>query len=331
MVAAIDTTNGVSLFASFREPAWHRLGNVFTQKITDFKKMLVAAGMNDLDIRFEEISLPAFPGAKFVVPAVAVVRTNPVNGATEVLGIVGERYEIITLEESFGFLQSLADGLRWETAGLIKGGRVAFGSIAYERETVLDPTGVADVVKNYLLLKTSFDGSSGLTGGRTGVRVVCSNTLDMAMGNIDQTFNVRHTLNYSDRMAKVQIELAKSEKFFDEFDKGAKALFAKAVTDKQYFGLVETLFPKPEKDVKGAVTKWETRQETFSQAWKGEPNAGIRNTAWGVLNALTEANQWGRKMRVGDKGAENFFAAGAGFDAPTKAFRNDALVLARSL
>ena len=92
------------------------------------------------------------------------------------------------------------------------------------------------------------------------------------------------------------------------------------------------MFPKPEKDVKGAAKKWETKMETFTQAWKGTPNAGIKNTAWGVFNALTEANQWGRNVRQNaDNGQENFYAAGAGFDIPTNTFRQSALTAALSL
>lgn len=322
------------LFASHREPAWHGLGTVFAEEVTDYLRMLDLAGLTGWQVREHDVVPLTLDGenvldAEFVVPAQAIVAT--IGGTDRVLGVTGKRYEIVQNEEAFSFLQSLHDGARWETAGAIKGGRVVFGSMAFDRDFTLDPSGVADVVKSYLLVHTSHDGSTGLGGGVTPVRVVCQNTLNAAMGNIKQTFKIRHTKNVQARMQAEAALWRQANTYMDAFEKEAQTLFAQSVTDKQYFGIVENMFPKPEKDAKGSVKKWETRQETFAQAWNGQPNAGIKNTAWGVFNALTEANQWGRNQRQGDKGAENFFAAGAGFDLPTNAFRAQALAAAQSL
>jgi phage/plasmid-like protein (TIGR03299 family) len=334
MTDNITNDGARDLFASFREPAWHSLGNVFSHEVTDSREMLDLAGLSGWNVREHDVAALTLDGtemldAEFVVPAQAIVAT--IGGVDRVLGVTGKRYEIVQNEESFSFLQSLHDGARWETAGAIKGGRVVFGSMAFDRDFVLDPTGVADLVKSYLLVHTSHDGSTGLGGGVTPVRVVCQNTLNAAMGSIKQTFKIRHTKNVQTRMDAEKALWRQANTYMDAFEKEAQTLYATPASDKEYFGIVEDMFPRPEKDAKGSVKKWETRQETFAQAWNGKPNAGIKNTAWGVFNALTEANQWGRNQRQGDKGAENFFAAGAGFDIPTNAFRAQAFAAAKSL
>lgn len=328
MPAAIASNGTIDLFASHREVAWHGLGNVFQEEVTDFRRMLELAGLNDWDIHEIEAPLPV-GATRFVTPVKHIVAT--IGDENVILGTTGERYEIVQNEDAFSFLQSLFDGARWETAGAIRDGRVVFGSIALDREIVLDPSGVADVVKSYLLVSTSHDGSGSVAGGRTGVRVVCQNTLNVAMGNIAQSFKFRHTMTVDERMEKGAAEWRATHVYFDRFEEEAKTLFETSVTDKQYFDIVSDLFPKPEKDVKGAVKKWEKKQEIFTQAWKGKPNAGIKNTAWGVFNALTEANQWGRNVRSGDKGSENFAAAGAGFDNVTNQFRSQAFARAKAL
>lgn len=322
------------LFASHREVAWHGLGNVFQQEVTDSLEMLRLAGLDGWNVREHPVQVQALDSeaavpARFVVPAKAIVAT--IGTEDVVLGVTGERYTIVQNEDAFSFLQSLHDGARWETAGAIKGGRVVFGSMAFERDFVLDPSGVADKVESYLLVYTSHDGSTGVAGGVTPVRVVCQNTLNVAQKGLRQTFKMRHTATVQERMEAEAALWRQANTYMDTFEQEAQALFATAATDKDYFSIVENLFPKPEKDVKGAVKKWETRQETFAQAWKGQPNAGIKGTAWGVFNALTEANQWGRNVRQGDKGQENFFAAGAGFDIPTNTFRNTAFAAAKAL
>lgn len=327
-------SNGTrDLFASHREPAWHGLGEVFTDEVTDYNDMLSRAGLSDWDVREHNIAAltqdDTLLDARFVVPAKAIVAT--IGTEDVVLGVTGDRYEIVQNEDAFSFLQSLKDGARWETAGAIKGGRVVFGSMAFDRDFVLDPSGVSDVVKSYLLVYTSHDGSTGVAGGVTPTRVVCQNTLNVAMGTVKNTFKIRHTQKAAERMNAEAALWRQANTYMDSFEKEAQTLFAQEVSDKAYFGIVENLFPKPEKDVKGAVKKWETRQESFAQAWNGAPNQGIKNTAWGVFNALTEANQWGRNIRQGEKGKENFFAAGAGFDIPTNVFRAKAFDLAGSL
>lgn len=332
-MGSVPVTNGTkSLFATHRIPAWHGMAEPFNEEVTDFERMLELANMNNIKYWFAEAAVVGHEDARFITPTLHVMWKNPLTNQVEVLGTVGERYEIIDLHESFKFLASLGAGKRWETAGIINDGRVAFGAIAFERETVLDPSGVADVVKNYLLMSTSFDGSSGLRGGRTAVRVVCENTLNMAWGDISSTFNIRHTLNYAKRMAEVEHEMNKTDEYFDAAEAEAQALFQKRCTDDQFWNIVKTLFPAPEADKKGAQTKWDKKIELISQAWKGEPNEGIRFTAWGALNALTEANQWGRNVQTGRaNGQENFWKAGAGFDTSTNTFRQNVLEMVKAI
>lgn len=323
MVAAINTTGGRSLFASFREPAWHGLGTVFTEEVTDYRKMLSLAGLADWNVRFESLSTES---GIILDSANATVRTNPVDGTTEVLGVTGNRYEIIQNETAFSFLQSLADGARWETAGALGHGNKVFGSIAFERETVLDPSGVSDVVKTYALVHTSHDGSTGLGYGLTPTRVVCQNTLNVALGNLRQNGKIRHTQSAEERMNAAAEMFRHANSYFTAFDEQAKELFAKPVTDKQFANLLDRVIGKaPAENTKGAATKYENKRGMFMQAWNGAPNAGIKGTAWGAFNALTEANQWGRNIQNTERGEENFYAAGSGFDIPTNAFRQNAL------
>lgn len=317
------------LFASFREVAWHGLGTVFQSEVTSSEKMLDLAGLSNWNVREESLDVPSAPGAEFVTPAKAIVATMPKGDV--VLGITGERYTIVQNEEAFAFLQTLHDGARWETAGAIKGGRVVFGSMAFSRDFVLDPSGVADKVESYLLVYTSHDGSTGLAGGVTPVRVVCKNTLNAAIPGVKQRFNLRHTAKVEERMAAEAALWRNANSYMDAFQVEAQALMAQKVTNDQFFSIVDGLFPEPEDNKKGARTKWENRRGIFTQAWNGAPNEGIKGTGWGAFNALTEANQWGRGTQNTENGAENFAAAGAGFDGPTNTFRTTALTAVKAL
>jgi phage/plasmid-like protein (TIGR03299 family) len=325
MAHELETQNGVASFASFREPAWHGLGTVFTEE-KNTAEMLVAANLNNWNVRLEELEIPSTLTSDKNYSY--VVRTNPTDKSqTDVLGIVGERYVPLQNEELFAFGDNILDGGgRWETAGSIRGGRVVFGSLALERETVLDPSGVADKVKTYLLINTSHDGSIAIQASITPVRVVCANTLNLALGSkrgknaIKQSFKIRHTQSAEGKIAIAREALGLANKYMDEFDLLAKAMIEKEITAQQFNNIILAAYPKPEKDSKGAVKKWETKVDVINDIYTGEFNGMIANTAWGAFNALTERLDWHRNARGGSN--ESLLAAASGFDATITAEKN---------
>ena len=312
--------NGEAAFASFREPAWHGLGEVFLDEVTT-PEMLRRAHLSGWDVRLEPVYVQGVPAERFATPAFAVVRNNPFDGQKDVLSVVGKRYKTVQNEELFDFGATLGSGARWETAGSIKDGRVVFGSLALERESVLDPNGVSDKVKTYLLLHTSHDGSVSVQASITPVRVVCQNTLNFALRSVKQSFKVRHTQTIEGKMAAAREALGMAERYMDDFDKEAQALFAAPVNDKQIEDIFAKAYPKPEKDgSKAALTRWENKRVAVGEILYSDTTVAIKDNAWGLLNALTENMDHGRSVR--NDNAEAKLAAASGFDPIANAARN---------
>ena len=334
MAHELETQNGVASFASFREPAWHGLGTVFTEE-KNTAEMLAAANLNNWNVRLVDVEIPnTLPSDKSYQ---YVVRTNPTdNTQTDVLGVVGERYVPLQNEELFSFGDTLLDGGgRWETAGSIRGGRVVFGSLALERETVLDPTGVADKVKTYLLINTSHDGSIAIQASITPVRVVCANTLNLALGGkrkkdgVKQSFKIRHTQSAEGKIQIARTALGLANAYMDEFDRLAHAMIQKEITATQFNDIILAAYPKPEKDSKGAIKKWENKVDTINDIYTGEFNGMIAGSAWGAFNALTERLDWHRTARGGSN--ESLLAAASGFDATITAEKNRLLKVVKDV
>jgi phage/plasmid-like protein (TIGR03299 family) len=333
MAHELETQNGVASFASFREPAWHNLGTVFdTEKNTN--EMLVAANLNNWNVRLEDLEIPSSLVSDKSYQY--VVRTNPTDKTqTDVLGIVGERYVPLQNEDLFSFGDNILDGGgRWETAGSIRGGRVVFGSLALERETVLDPNGVADVVKTYLLINTSHDGSIAIQASITPVRVVCANTLNVALNRtrkkdgVKQSFKIRHTQTAEGKITVARQALGMANSYMDEFDKMAHAMIAKEISAKDFNDIILAAYPKPELDTKGAVKKWENKVDMINDIYTGEYNGMISGNAWGAFNALTERLDWYRSARGGN--SESMFAAASGFDPAINAEKNRLLSIVQN-
>lgn len=315
MAHEIEVINGEASFVSFREPAWHGLGTVFTEEKTT-SEMLEAANLNDWKVRLEEVPTPAALTSD--KSYFYVVRDNPViENQNDILGIVGERYNVLQNEELFDFADAMLDGGRWETAGSLRGGRVVFGSLALDRETVLDPNGVSDKINTYLLVNTSHDGSISIQASVTPVRVVCANTLNLALGRVKQSFKIRHTQTANGKVQSAKTALGIANSYMDEFSKMANAMIETEVTAKQFNDILLTAYPKPDKDSsKASFTKWQNKIDTLNDIYTGEFNHMIAGNAWGALNAMTERIDWYRGQ------GETKLAAASGFDVATNAEKN---------
>jgi phage/plasmid-like protein (TIGR03299 family) len=315
--------NGNTAFASLREPAWHGLGTVFNEEVTT-SEMLSLAHLDNWNVRLEDVAVPE--GFNSDKTYSFVTRTNPFDKTqNDVLGVVGERYKVLQNEDLFSFGDNILDGGgRWETAGSIKGGRVVFGSLALERETVLDPNGVADKVNTYLLINTSHDGSIAIQASITPVRVVCANTLNLALGSRGrgpkQSFKIRHTQTAEGKIAVARETLGLANKYMDEFDKMAHAMIQTEITDKQFNDIILAAYPKPETDAKGSVKKWENKVDVINDIYTGQYNGMIAGNAWGAFNALTERLDWYRSARGGNN--ESILASASGFDPMMNAEKN---------
>ena len=334
MAHDLETQNGKTSFASFREPAWHGLGTVFTEEKTT-SEMLSLASLDNWNVRLEDLETPSHLTSDKNYQY--VLRTNPTdNTQTDILGVVGERYHVMQNEDLFSFGDNILDGGgRWETAGSIKGGRVVFGALALERETILDPSGVADKVKTYLLINTSHDGSIAIQASITPVRVVCANTLNLALnttrkkGGVKQSFKIRHTQTASGKVAVARETLGLAHKYMDSFDVMANAMIQAEVSAQQFNDIILAAYPKPEKDSKGSLKKWENKIDVINDIYTGEFNGMIAGNAWGAFNALTERLDWYRSARGGNN--ESILASASGFDPAINAEKNRLLKVVQNV
>ena len=328
MAHMLEQYGDMASFASLREPAWHGLGTVLDHEVST-SEMLEVAHLSGWNVRLEDVVLPGRSHRNYF----ATVRTSPFDGQPDVLGVVGERYQVLQNEELFAFGDALLDSGRWETAGSIKNGTVVFGSLALDRETILDKSGASDKINSYLLVHTSHDGSLAIQASVTPVRVVCQNTLNMAVGSngrrAKQSFRIRHTQTVNGKVQAAREALGLAKAYLDEFDKAAAAMIEQEITTQKFFDIVNAVYPMPEQDAKGSMTKWENKVNTITDIYEGPTCANIYGTAWGAYNALTERLDWYRNPRGGN--AESVLAAASGFDAATNAEKNRILSVVQTL
>jgi len=294
----INNETGEASFASLRQPAWHKLGTVFENEVNT-AEMLKLAKLDGWNVRLEDVAIP--DGFESDKSYSFVSRTNPFNAdQTDILGVVGERYVPLQNEDLFSFGDNLLDGGgRWETAGSIKGGRQVFGSIA------------------------------------TPVRVVCANTLNLALSSFKgksaskQSFKIRHTSTAEGKIAVAREALGLASKYLDEFSVMANAMIEKEITKADFDKIVALAYPAPEKDSKGSFKKHDSKVDLLNAIYVGQFNDTISGTAWGAYNALTERLDWYRSARGGSN--ESIYASASGFDPVMNAEKNRLMKIVQSV
>lgn len=307
----MDESGNVA-FALRGTPAWHGLGTVFDADAEiSTAEMLSTAHLNNWNVSLDPVVYPA--GVRPVSDSFMVTRTNPFDGGRDALAIVGSKYRVFQNEELFSFADNILDGgASWESAGSIKDGRTVFGSLVVPREFVLDPKGANDKTVTYLLVHTSHDGSSSVQANITPVRVVCQNTLNMAIAGSHQSFKIRHTAGTANRVDEARRVLGLTFAHMDTFEELARQLFETSVTNQEFHKIIEAVYPKPEDgSAKVALTKWDSKVDLIKDIYfKSPTQANVEGTAWGALNAMTERIDYFRAGRS----TATIVGAASGFD-----------------
>lgn len=333
MAHALEVENGEVAFALRGAPAWHGLANrtFSADEHVSTNDMLEAAKLAGWNVRLEDVQYPA--GYRSKTDLFMVTRTNPFDAGTDVLAVVGKRYRVFQNEELFTFGDNILDGgASWESAGSIKNGKVVFGSLVVPREFILDPQGANDKTVTYLLVHTSHDGSASVQASITPVRVVCQNTLNMALNGCKQSFKLRHTLKVEGRVAEARRVLGLTFNHMDSFENLAKSLFEAPLTNADWDKLVNAIYPMPDANqvAPQVLTKWQAKRDLLEDIYQVSPTQStIKGTYWGALNALTERIDYFRTGRTAN--GEALVGAASGFDPVVNAEKGRILRAVREL
>ena len=173
----------------------------------------------------------------------------------------------------------------------------------------------------------------------TNVRVVCSNTLHMAFRGAGNTFNVRHTKSAEGQIKQIQKALGLRVKNDIAMQNSLTAMTKKKMSDMDMINFIEnSIFPakgaivqevgendevlsKAEMSKRGETVRENKIEKVLEliEAGAGTNIKGVRGTAYGLYNALTEFADHHKQMRIGKRDEQEvkfenaFFASGNAF------------------
>jgi phage/plasmid-like protein (TIGR03299 family) len=235
-------------------PAWHGLGQVIPGGITSIDDVI---RLGQLNVPAISVPVPGYevPGlaGKFTAPGQFIVA----NGNTgEFWGMVGKIHKNIDVRTSFEFMENLlAEGVIWESAGLMGGGRKVFISAKVPGGIVVDAEGVADYSELFLVVQDARDGSSSYKAMVTPWRPLCSNTNRFALRDAVSTVSLRHTSGLPAAIEKTRLTLGMSVKYAETFAAEETALARTKTTTAEFEALMAELseLGKKDDDLSGRV------------------------------------------------------------------------------
>lgn len=283
MAHNLEIIDGKASFmnAGTNKPAWHGLG-VNLENLATAEEAIKYAR---LDYQVEKIASEyQFNGQHIIDPTkFHTVRTD--NGAS--LGIVGRQYNVIQNTELFTFFDDLVDRGEaiYETAGVLGKGEKVWIMARLPQDIVIAGY---DKITPYLLLTGSHDGSSSVTAKPCFTRVVCNNTLDIAMKEFTKAVKIPHTKNASIALKSASQALGLAVKMSDQLEGIFNKMAATKISIEKTKEYLDLLIPrKSEVSYKTATDVAKEEIMEIIQNGVGQEYDTCKNTVFGVFNGVT--------------------------------------------
>ena len=276
---------------------WHELGNQLPPK-QPLEVWAEKAGMNwticETPVRYMAEQAGALGSIRTFEDQKVLFRSD----TKAPLSVVGGRYKLVQPREVLEFYRDLTEvsGFELETAGVLKAGRKFWALARTGKETALKGN---DLVHGYILLATSCDGTLATTATPTTVRVVCNNTLSIALNGATSAVKVPHSTSFDAQAVKKQLGIAVSG--WDGFMYRMKTLAERRVKTHESMNYFLKVLCQADAHVDQAQLTNERAlkkvQELYEGKGRGAELGAAKGTAWGLLCAVTEFVDHERRAR----------------------------------
>jgi phage/plasmid-like protein (TIGR03299 family) len=288
---------------NFQEP-WHGLGQRASSEQTA-EEMIRLAEL-DTENHLEPIFLQSqrtiddIPIIGQKIPEKqAVVREDGM-----ILGVVGPNYQIIQNRDCFSFLDDIIGSGQavYHTAGSLFNGSRIFITIRLPEQMMIGQ----DPINKYLLLTSSHDGSMAVHVKFTPIRVVCNNTLSLAMlkgqdEKIKGSFAIRHTSSFKGRIAECRKALKLCDYYYKHMEEEFNKLLDQKFSDNEMEKFASEILPATinQKGTKKVSTKLKNNRRMLQKLFhKGLGQKEVANTKYAAFNAVTEFVDHHRSSRI---------------------------------
>lgn len=285
-----------------REKPWHGLGTMVMEAPTSADALRLAG----LDWTVDQTPVYTDAGIE-----IAGYKANRRNSDNAILGIVSDRYKIVQNTEAFEFTDALIGEtengvVKYETAGSLCGGKRVWLLAKMPTQKILD-----DDVEPYMFFSNTHDGSGAIKVGLTPIRIVCNNTLNIALNTAKRQWSTKHIGNMQSKLEEAKLCLQFADKYMkglnEEADRFANATLYKEQIDE----IFNEMFPIDDDTTERKKNNINEFKNEYYMCYLRPDIAQFMNTAWGAINAMSDVvthsapkrntanyaeNRWGKIM-----------------------------------
>ena len=214
---------------SVREKPWHGLGAIVMEAPASAEALKLAG------LGWEVVQEPVYTDNRELIKG---YKANVRSSDRRVLGVVSDRYKVVQNTDAFSFTDELlGKGVKYETAGSLQEGKKVWLLARLPKEYVI----AGERISSYLVFSNTHDGSGSVKVAVTPVRVVCNNTLNLALETAKRSFSMIHTGNIHDKIQEAKDTLFMAENYMDNLGIEFEQLRRQKMTDAQVKEYIELL------------------------------------------------------------------------------------------
>lgn len=323
-------------------PAWHREGTVLDTDGNKGMTIEVALPASGLDWEVEKV--PCYAYGEYETKTVEGVEIQiPAQGAERLLipdrwgvkrmtdnrmfGTVGNTWQPTQNHEGFQVIDDVINaasggtGHAWiESAMALDGGKKVCILVHIENDWQI----AGEDYMQYMLFVNGHDGRTSVTMATTNIRVVCTNTLALALAGNQRVVRVRHTTKAAERIKSAVHMLEMRNQYNEQLAIQGEFLAEQDVKDGEVEAFLKQLFPvKDEDEDSPAKTMAEERRDDVRQIFMAAPNLKpIGGTRWGLVQAAVEYADHQREFKSPESEIKNQFGlVASGTDLKDRAFK----------
>lgn len=280
-----------------RETPWHGLGT----RVLEAPSSKEALGLAGLD--WKVIQEPIYTGENEVIPG---YKANIRDSDRKTLGVVTDRYKVIQNEEAFAFTDELlGEGVRYETAGSLQEGKRIWLLAHMPHEYII----AGERISPYLVFTNTHDGSGAVRVAVTPIRVVCNNTLNLALDTAKRSWSMIHTGDIQGKLAEAKETLFMAQEYMDHLGAEFEALRAKELSDRQVLEFIDLLLPKEEDFTPQQNKNVQRLRDDMKLRYFGAPDLkNLGRNAYRFINAVSDFATHAEPLRKTQNYKENLFS-----------------------
>lgn len=292
MAANVET-----MFWTGRTAPWHGLGT----RVMEAPNSKEALGLAGLD--WKVVQEPIYTETNELIPG---YKANVRDQDHKVLGVVTDRYKIVQNEEAFAFTDALlGEGVRYETAGSLQEGKKVWMLARLPHEYII----TGERISPYLVFSNSHDGSGAIKVALTPIRIICQNTLNLALAQSKRCWSTIHTGEVKEKMEEAKNTLFMAEKYMDSLGKEFEALRMKKMTDKEVMDYIDILLPTDNGATIHQIKNINRLKEDVKRRYFDAPDLqDIGKNAYRFINAISDFATHSEPLRKTANYRENLFA-----------------------